>query len=158
MSSGVKDVDKGMSAFMLRMRKAAKESGGVKVGVFDTGAREGGVSNALLAAIHEFGSPSRNIPETRFLRGTVEQHQAKYIQMEKALFARVTNGKLTARQALELLGQQAVADVKARVVSQTGMPSLKPETIRRKGSSKRLIDTGQLLNSITYQVQGDGQS
>lgn len=34
-------------------------------------------------------------------------------------------------------------------------PPLKPETIRRKGSSKPLIDTGRLRNSITHKVEGD---
>ena len=34
-------------------------------------------------------------------------------------------------------------------------PSLKPETIKRKGSSKPLIDTGRLSNSITHKVEGD---
>jgi phage gpG-like protein len=149
----VSDIDKGLKGFLLQMRKAAAESGGVKVGVFDTGARGAdGVTNVQLAAIHEFGAPSKGIPETRFLRGTMDANQAKYVKMEERLALQVIDGKLEPKAALELLGQQAVADVKARVVAQTGMPALKPETIKRKGSSKRLIDTGQLLGSITYQL------
>lgn len=34
-------------------------------------------------------------------------------------------------------------------------PPLKPETIKRKGSSKPLIDTGKLRASITHKVEGD---
>jgi len=34
-------------------------------------------------------------------------------------------------------------------------PPLKPATIKRKKSSKPLIDTGKLLNSITSKVEGD---
>lgn len=34
-------------------------------------------------------------------------------------------------------------------------PPLKPETIKRKGSSKPLIDTGRLRNSITHKVEED---
>ncbi|AIY89894.1 phage virion morphogenesis protein [Geoglobus acetivorans] len=34
-------------------------------------------------------------------------------------------------------------------------PPLKPETIRRKKSSKPLIDTGRLRDSITHKVEGD---
>lgn len=32
-------------------------------------------------------------------------------------------------------------------------PPLKPETVRRKGSSTPLIDTGQLIGSITHQIR-----
>lgn len=154
MRPGVQDIDKGMAAFMLRMRKSADESGGVKVGVFDTGARDSrGPSNVQLMAIHEFGAPAANIPETRVLRGTVDDNRQKYIDLEKALYQKVLAGKLSTLHALELLGQRAVADVRGRIVAQTGMPPLKEATIRRKGSSKRLIDTGQLVASLTYQVQ-----
>ena len=34
-------------------------------------------------------------------------------------------------------------------------PPLRPETIKRKGSSKPLIDTGKLRASITHKVEGD---
>ncbi len=34
-------------------------------------------------------------------------------------------------------------------------PPLKPETIRRKKSSRPLIDTGKLRNSITHKVEAD---
>lgn len=154
MSGRVVDVDKGFKAFMLRMKKAAEGADGVKVGVFDAGPRPGGVTNVMLAAIHEFGVPSSGIPERSFLRSTVDANQAKYQRLEKTLAKQVTEGRLTRRQVLELLGQQAVADVKARITSQTGFAPLKEKTIARKGSSKALIDSGQLVGSITYQVGG----
>ncbi|MCX8207429.1 MAG: hypothetical protein N3G75_06315 [Methanothrix sp.] len=34
-------------------------------------------------------------------------------------------------------------------------PPLKPETVRRKGSSTPLIDTGQLIGSITHQIRAE---
>jgi len=34
-------------------------------------------------------------------------------------------------------------------------PPLSPETIKRKGSSKPLIDTGKLRNSVTHKVEGN---
>ncbi len=39
-----------------------------------------------------------------------------------------------------------------------GMPDwkpLKPGTIKKKGSSKPLVDTGIMLNSITHKIEGD---
>jgi hypothetical protein len=46
---------------------------------------------------------------------------------------------------------QAAADVQAYMVNGKFAP-LKAKTIKRKGSSKPLIDTGQLRQSITYRV------
>jgi phage gpG-like protein len=54
---------------------------------------------------------------------------------------------------LGLVGQQVVSDVKGRILEGEGIPPPNaPSTVRRKGSSRPLVDTGQLLNSLTYQV------
>ncbi|WP_252715295.1 hypothetical protein [Acinetobacter junii] len=51
----------------------------------------------------------------------------------------------------QILGMQAAADVQMYMVNGKFAP-LKAKTIKRKGSSKPLIDTGQLRQSITYKV------
>jgi len=55
---------------------------------------------------------------------------------------------------LRLVG--AFLEGKVKLTIQQGRPEwppLKPETIKRKGSSKPLIDTGKLMNSITHKVE-----
>lgn len=74
----------------------------------------------------------------------------------KRLRARLAKGllmeKLTMDQALALLGEAAVGMVKQEIADGVPPPNA-PSTIARKGSSKPLIDTGQLRNSITYAVR-----
>jgi len=120
----------------------------VSVGVF------GGGDIAEVAAIHEYGAPAAGIPERSFLRRAfAEQSGAEALQKflvrtAKTLIAE----KLEVPTALERLGQFAVAQVKNRIKAVIP-PTLKPETIKRKGSSTPLVDTGQLLNSVTHEVK-----
>jgi hypothetical protein len=140
------DRDRGLEA----IRRAVEEAQGyVKVGVLqEAGQREDGkLSNAEVAFVHEFGAGK--VPERSYLRSSFDTHRNAYLAMLKRMVPLIYSRKLSGRQALELMGQRAVADTKARI--QSGLhPALAPATIARKGSSTPLIDTGQLLNSLTY--------
>jgi phage gpG-like protein len=112
---------------------------------------ETGISNAEIAAAHEFGVPG-HIPERSFLRSTVEENKEKAAAFlaKNILETLLTDGDKTTPFAL--LGEKMAGEVKRKI--QTGIdPALNPKTIERKGSSKPLIDTGQLLQSITYEVR-----
>lgn len=106
-----------------------------------------------IAAVHEFGSPAANIPERSFIRGTFEERDVAdalarlTTQLARAIVAR----KIEVAAALERLGQWGAAQVKARIKRHIP-PPLKPQTIERKGSSTPLVDTGQLINAVTYEV------
>ena len=65
---------------------------------------------------------------------------------------RVFQKRATLPQLLNTLGAKAAADVK-NTIRQGIPPPNSPETIRRKGSSRPLIDTGQLINAITWIVE-----
>ena len=122
----------------------------VRVGVFDNGGMENGVSIAEIAAFHEFGTST--IPERSFLRSTFYGHAAEELkQMCAKLTAAIVAGKMNESRALGLLGTWAAAQVKKTIRSNIA-PALAPETIARKGSSVALIDTAQLLNSVTHVV------
>lgn len=59
------------------------------------------------------------------------------------------------KHALERVGELLSGEARNSIVEQRdvyGRPfkPLEPKTIRRKGSSKALIDTGTLLNSVSY--------
>jgi len=110
-----------------------------------------GTPVAMIAAVHEFGSDERGIPERSFLRSTLSTELAKYIKLNKTNLQRVVNGKIRMRHALELLGQVASGDVKKTIRAGAFTP-LSPATIERKGSSAPLIDTGMMVQSVTYEV------
>ena len=123
----------------------------------------GQISNAALGYIHENGSPAQNIPARPFLVPGVERAQDKTVDYltQGAKLALEGNAPAMDR-ALSAAGQNAVSSVKSRIAE--GIPPpLKPRTVaarvrRRRGrpgaaQTTPLIDTGQLLNSITYVIR-----
>lgn len=115
-------------------------------------------TNPQIAAVHEFGSFDGKIPERSFLRSTVDDNKARYLELVKRLLDQVLLGTLTLRQSFGLLGAEIKSDVQARI-NRGIAPPLKESTIdareRRFGrrSSKPLIATGQLKQSIDYEVR-----
>lgn len=127
----------------------------VRVG-FPQGKTEAdGTPTALIAAVHEFGSPERGIPERSFLRSGMRENQDKYVRLNKVNLVRILRGQLTVEQALSQLGEMAKGDVQQKIRSGDFAP-LKQSTIDRKGSSKPLIDSGQMVQSVTYEL-GEGE-
>lgn len=138
----------------LRERLALMPRRVVRVGVLSGDMAEGDHTNltlAELAAIHEFGAPNANIPERSFIRSTINETKAE----AEALCLRLARGIIADRiqldQALGLLGIWAVAAIQEKIRSNIE-PELKQATIDRKHSSLALVDTGQLINSITHEV------
>lgn len=149
--------DRVMQAIMKIARDLHTSPPEVRVGVFAakggaTVADESGLSNVEKAAIHEFGAPEANIPERSFLRSTITQHSADYAAMITKLAPKMLTGTLTAEQAFNIIGAKIVADVNRKVRVEGVAPPLQPETIARKGSSRALIDTASMIQSVTWVV------
>jgi hypothetical protein len=113
-----------------------------------------GTSVVMVGAVHEFGSPVRNIPQRSYLRATLIQERGEFKKLMKKLLASVSKGKRNKREALGLLGTYAVAAVKQTITDGgTNWPPLKSP--RKRGSlaaAKPLMDTGHLRASITYTI------
>ena len=103
-----------------------------------------------LAAIHEHGTS--RIPARPFVAPSLRKNRGKYLKLAGKQIAPCILGRQTTSNVWHLLGAEAVKDVQDYMINGTFTP-LKPATIKRKGSSKPLIDTGQLRQSITYQVK-----
>jgi phage gpG-like protein len=112
------------------------------------------LSNVELAAIHEFGAPRAGIPQRSFLRDTADLKRDEWIAFLVRALKVVVAGRMPLETALDLTGQRAVADVLARIRQGKGIPPLPlaPATIKAKKSSRPLVDTGRLVQSIAYQV------
>ena len=115
-------------------------------------ARSDELTNADLAMIHEFGSPAHNIPERSFLRKPLINNAEAVANLAKNAIGKFIAGEISAAEALGVIGEEAKGISKEAVTNGIS-PALKPATIKHKKSSKPLIDTGQLLNSITYEVR-----
>jgi phage gpG-like protein len=147
---------------LLRNAKSGLGGKRVKVGVL---ASHGGndrhdddpITMIELAAIHEFGAPAANIPERSFIRRTIEKNRSELVAMSAKLAQQILRGKLEPEAVLKILGEWAVAKVRAEITSGDGIPPpLKPATIARKGSSRPLVDTGRLLGAIAYEITETG--
>lgn len=161
-----RDTDKGWNALVQELK--AMHGGGtyVKVGVFGgTRDRRPGekIGNVELATIHEYGAKGGIIPKRSFLRDTFDIKREQWNVLFKTLliakFAKKPDRDFSAIiKILKLVGLKMVDDVKKRITTGAGIPpKLKQATIDRKGSDRPLVDTGRLLNSITYVVVKQGQ-
>lgn len=125
----------------------------VKIGAFGDDSRDG-IDNAALVAIHEFGSSDGRIPERSFIRSTFGANAETYVRGLKRLLERILDGRMTLVQALDVMGSKISTDIKNRVTQGEHIPPPNaPSTIERKGSDRPLVDTGRMINSITWKVE-----
>jgi hypothetical protein len=130
----------------------------VKIGVLEGKAEEpketsdekaSDLSLVEVATFHEFGTV--HTPERSFLRATVDQEKSEMNTATVAIFKKVSAAQMHWKKGLSILGELIQSKVVRRIRAGIG-PELDPKTIEAKGSSKPLIDTGQLVQSIRYEV------
>lgn len=132
----------------------------IGVGVFSGAHEPSGLPMVELAAIHEYGAPAANIPERSFLRAPLRdpKTRARLRTAVKIYIRQMAEKRTTRAKALTSLGEWMVLRVRQAILSGGGVPPpLKPETIARKGSSRPLVDTGALLNAITWRKTNKGR-
>ncbi len=151
--SQVRDKDRGWKKLGSMLKRQAHRGPHVKVGVLGPDAEAAHADDNLtvveVASFHEFGRG--NNPERSFIRSTFDGNRKAYATMMRKLADKVITGKMQPKMALGVVGMKVQSDIQKRI--ETGIaPPLKAATIARKRSTKPLIDTGQLKNSVTYQV------
>lgn len=111
------------------------------------------LTNLEIAIVNHFGTLDGHVPGRPFLTQTADAKRGAWLGLLEKVLLKVVKGALTLRDALELVGMQAAADVKRTIRAGMSPPNAE-STIKAKGSSKPLINTGQLLNGISHQVEG----
>lgn len=141
----------------------------VEIGVLQGGAQ-------WLAAIHEYGchitvtpkmraylhyqglhlSPNTTtikIPERSFLRAGHDAHAENLLKKAEILLKQVLDGKMSPQQWLdEGIGKPMATKIKD-FLREISSPPNHPYTTDKKGSSNPLIDTGAMLNGITWRTK-----
>ena len=102
-----------------------------------------------VAAVHEFGAPARNIPERSFIRTSFDDNFTALQEFKKMQAALVIQGKQSAMTGIRKIGEWLTNKTKARINSNIP-PKLADKTIARKHSSRALIDTAQMINSVQH--------
>lgn len=157
MGSGVVEFKDEVWRRMLRSIEAASSNATVEVGILaEAGEHDGGISMIELAAIHEFGSPAAGIPQRSFIRATAERTTGELATMCGKLVTEFVQGTMPIERQLGKLGAwftgQIRQTIKKRLTTGPEAQANAESTVRAKGSSLPLVDTGRLLGSLTWKV------
>lgn len=166
----------------------ALEGHQVFVGFPDTtaGRKDGPITNATLAYIHEHGSPAQNIPARPFLVPGIKSVQKEIIARFRKMADLALDGKesavMQAMNAVGMVGRNAVVrKITEGPFSPLALSTVRARIRRRQSASYRakktaavqqnlaqglppgaglynpLIDTGQLRAAITYVIRKTGR-
>ena len=111
-----------------------------------------GITVFQIGMIHEFGVPEKNIPRRSFIRVPIENNIKEITKLIENNHKLVSENSMSAKVALDRIGIKAQNTIKESFRNNDWKP-LKRATIKRKGSSRPLVDTGQLIGSISYIVE-----
>lgn len=117
------------------------------------------LTNGEIGVVHELGSMTNNIPPRSFLRLPLETKAKDLLERMggKTIQTAIANNKI--KDVYALLGVIAEGFIKQAFSTQGygQWEALKPSTVKAKGSSNPLIDTGQLRRSISSDVVKRGE-
>jgi len=147
-SIGYIDKDRGWKKIKSQLI-ALRNGRAVAVGIQGDDASEDheGMTNAQLGAIHEFGL---GVPERSFIRSTFDENNAFQTRMD--VLAKVALSGGTAKGQLIIVGEQARTAILRKIKSHIPPPLAESTVAHKKGETTPLIDTGQLWNSISYEI------
>jgi hypothetical protein len=115
------------------------------------GYAQGKATIAEIAAYNEYGVPDMKIPSRPFIRHWTEDNAEEIKRTVDKIYDKVESGKWTAEEAIKRLGEFGASGIKA-YIRDGDFQGNAETTIRRKKSSKPLIDTGTMRNSVGYEV------
>jgi len=124
----------------------------VSVGFMSNAKYPDGTPVAMVAAIHNYGAPARGIPARPFFSNMVAEKSPSWGDILGGLLKR-TNW--SARQSLGLMGEGIAGDLRESILH-GGWAKNSESTKQAKGFDAALIDTGHMLNSVTWRVD-DGE-
>lgn len=91
------------------------------------------------------------IPARPFIRGTFDKRKDEIDKLSKQCIENIVFKEMTAYQAYKILGEELV-NLTRDYLTNLSKPANNPSTIKKKGSSNPLIDTGELRKRITYKI------
>lgn len=111
---------------------------------------------AKLGVIHEFGSPANGIPARPFMAQTAQKRRRNTAELLERNVKAVLNSSQSPKQGLSRIGVVYEGYIKDTIRNGDFVPNA-PSTVRLKGSSRPLIDTGLMRASVTS-VVADGKA
>lgn len=145
--SGGEKLEQRLADLAKNVKKAAK----VRVGFLEGSRYPDGTSVALIAAINEFGQTRihPNQPPRPYFRRMIQEKSPEW---PAAVGNLLVANDYDAAKTLNLTGA-AIAGQLQKSITDFTSPPLSPITIAKKGFDKPLVDTGQMLKSVSYEVE-----
>lgn len=143
----VRDKDLGMKRIMAELHRA--DDMVVDVGLFAGGAAPDGVTVAEYGAYNEFGTS--RIPSRPFMAISFDENIGQINRDIQRGFRNVSSGR-SADAELNIIGLKHQQRIQRTIKGRDILPKLADSTIAAKGSTKTLVDTGQMVNAVTYEV------
>jgi len=140
----VRDSDPGFKDFRRQLKEGPNQ---VNIGLFG----EQGRDLVIYAASNEFGTVK--IPERSFLRSAIDENRREFRKFIDKRKTQIVINPTQRERVLKGLGLLAESKV-VKKINEGGTPFTpnKPATILKKGSSKPLIDTSRMRQSIISKV------
>lgn len=126
-------------------RLLASDKMHVKAGIMEGSKYPDGTSVATVAYNNEYGS--ENIPSRAFIRTTVREQKAAWVELTK----KGIKAGYTLEHTLNLVGLSMQNEIQYSITIWSDPPNA-PSTVAKKGFQKPLIDTSLMRDSIKYEV------
>jgi len=127
------------------------EKGTVDVGILagEGQHKDSTLTVAEIGFYHEFGTV--NTPERSFIRSTIEGQSKDIKKVISGQYKKVLDGSIDVSKGLGVVGAYTAGLIQEKFTNNDWTPNTS-STQAQKGSSKPLIDTGQLRQSISFKV------
>ena len=121
----------------------------LKVGFLGNATYPDGKPVAMIAAINEYGAPSRGQPPRPFFRRMINAKQGEWPAAIAGVLQAQGND---VEKAFDIAGAAIAGQLRQSIVDLVD-PPLAPSTIARKGHDKPLVDTSHMLKSVDHEVK-----
>lgn len=151
---GAKVTDR-MTADGRKFQEMLKDLGALEVRVgFQHGkaTEEDGTDVCDVAAWNELGTV--NMPSRPFLRKSVDENEGKINSFLQSKKDDLVSG-VSAEQVLKEIGLFQKDLIQEKITNGSFAPNAE-STVKKKGSSKPLIDTGRMRQSVNYEIKKKG--
>jgi hypothetical protein len=142
----VEDIDHGMNDIVKEIK--ALDGSETDIGLWGNGGNEED-NLAQRAATNEFGTHDGRIPARPFNRRAFDENVKELQKSINKRYNKLLDQKMTAKKLLQDTGAEHEANIK-NTIDRGGFRPNAPATIARKGSSKPLIDEGDMRNRIEH--------
>lgn len=130
------------------LKKYSEMNASVRVGVLENATYPDGTPVAMVAFWNEYGT--KTSPVRAFFRTTVSDQKKNWVLSVQNLMKMHDDPK----KVMGLIGEHMRGQIVQSINTWTDPPNA-PYTVRMKGFQKPLVDSGQLMRSISFEVGSD---